>query len=154
MIEKDIKNSDLPDWKKKRISSKYGNNSFFQSNPTYDDLADIDERLRELENRVFKTARKQITNRSQQILLLNDLGLMDKINQLGISTKKKAYLLSVLLNASQDNIKDDLSNMYKPNYKHNNIENNEFLLKVYKEAGLKELIEKTDKQLDELNSKK
>jgi|GEM_PF-4747844 len=147
-------NHEIPEYKKKRAKSKYGAGLFFSNTPNYDDLADIHERLTELEHRVLKTARKQTTTRSQQILIFKDLGLMDKINELNISSKKKAYLLSVLLNASQDNIKDDLSNMNKSNYKHNNIENNEFLLKVYREAGLKELAEKTDIQLDKLRSKK
>lgn len=146
--------NDIPEYKKKLSKSPYGSNLFFSSTPTYFDLADIHERLTELEDRVLKTARKQTTTRSQQILMLKDLGLMEKINDLNISVKKKAYLLSILLNASADNIKDDLSNMYKPTYKHNNIENNEFLLKVYKEAGLKEQVEKTDTQLDKLRSKK
>ncbi len=148
------KNDEIPDYKKKRAKSKYGRGMFFSNTPNYDDLADIHERLTELEDRVLKTARKQTTTRSQQILMLKDLGLMDVINDLNLSVKKKAYLLSVLLNASADNIKDDLSNMYKPTYKHNNIENNEFLLKVYKEAGLKKLSETTDNQLDKLRSKK
>ncbi len=154
MAQEVEKTNDIPEYKQKRARSKYGSNIFFSQTPNYDDLADIHERLTELEDRVFKTARKQTTTRSQQILILKDLGIMNIINELNISVKKKAYLLSVLLNASADNIKDDLSNMYKPTYKHNNIENNEFLLKVYKEAGLKELAEKTDIQLDKLRSKK
>lgn len=148
------RNDEIPEYKKKRAKSKYGGGLFFSNTPNYDDLADIHERLSELENRVFKTARKEITTRSQQILMLIDLGLMDKINELNLSLKKKAYLLSVLLNANSDNVKDTLTNMYKTTNINQTIKNREYLLKVYKEAGLKELADNTDNQLDMLRSKK
>ena len=80
---------ELPAWKRKIIKSKYLGNSFFWKGPSQDDVADIDERLRELEERVFKTARKTDTTRSQQMLLMRDLGLLDKLNEFKISNKKR-----------------------------------------------------------------
>lgn len=144
----------LPDWKKKRVTSKYLKNRLFWNGLTADDVVDIDERLRDLEDRVFKTARKTDTTRGQQMLLLRDLGLLDKLNELPISNHKKALLLSVLLNASADNIEGDLSNINRKDFKQISIPNYEFLLKTYKTVGLKELAQKTDIVLDKLKSEK
>lgn len=144
----------FPEWKQKRLKSKYGNNPFVSPKPTYDDLADIDERLRDLEYKVFRTARKEITTRAQQMLLLRDLGLLEKLDELNLSGKKKAQLLSILLNASADNIREDLSHIHRKDYKQINAENYQFLFETYKAIGLKELAESTDQVLDKLKAKK
>lgn len=88
------------------------------------------------------------------MLLMRDLGLLDKLNEFKISNKKKAKLLSILLNASPDNIEGDLSSIHRKDYKHINVLNYEFLLKTYNTVGLKELAESTDITLDKLKSEK
>lgn len=146
--------NELPEWKKKLIKSKYGGESFLHGQPTFADLADIDQRLRELESRVFKYDKTKLTTRSQQMLLMKDLGFLDIIRNLNISQKKQANLLSVLLNASADNIKDDLTYMNQKDYTMYNKENLTLALKTYTDAGLKELAEKTTKSLDETHRSK
>jgi hypothetical protein len=116
-----------------------------------DAINDIDQRLELLENRLFKTERKSSTTRSQQMLLLLHLGVLDKLNEFNISNKKKAKLLSVLLNASQDNIEGDLSAIYKKDSYLRSSINYEVVSKTFKDAGIKELAEDTDKILDQLN---
>jgi hypothetical protein len=154
MSKKEDELHELPAWKKKIINSKYLGRQFFWNGLSQHDVADIDERLRELEERVFKTARKTDTTRSQQMLLMRDLGLLDKLNEFKLSNHKKAKLLSILLNASPDNIEGDLSSIHRKDYKHINVLNYEFLLKTYNTVGLKELSESTDITLDELKSEK
>jgi hypothetical protein len=68
----------------------------------------LTERVKILEEKVFKSKRKT-TTRAQQMLLLKHSGLLDIIQEWDITKKAKANFLSVLLNADPDNIEDDLS---------------------------------------------
>ncbi len=111
---------------------------------------ELNDRIMELENRVLKTERKTITHRAQQMLILHHLGILDKLNELDISGVKKAKLLSALLNASQDNIKDDLSAINKKDSYLKSTANYKVVNKIFKEAGLKKLTDQTDKILDDL----
>ena len=107
-------------------------------------------RVDDLEEKVFKTARKSTTTRSQQMLLLYELGILDKLNELNLSNKKKADLLSTLLNASADNIEKDLSEIYKKDSSLKTENNYKFLLATYKQTGLKKHAEIADIVLDEI----
>src|SRR5688572_26746440 len=60
----------------------------------------IEKRFIDIEDKVFKSKRKSDTTRAQQMLLLKHLGILEIINALKITVKKKAKLLSLLLNAS------------------------------------------------------
>jgi hypothetical protein len=113
-------------------------------------LTDIDQRLTELETRVFRTERKTLTTRAQQMLLLHHLGVLDQLNEFKISNKKKAKLLSVLLNASEANIEDDLSSINKKASYLKTSNNYGVITKAFKDAGLKDLYEQSDKILDQL----
>lgn len=115
-----------------------------------ENLSDIDDRLKELESRVLKTERKTITHRAQQMLILHHLGVLEKLNDLDISGIKKSKLLSALLNASQENIKDDLSAINKKESYLKNTANYKVVNKIFKDAGLKKLVDETDKILDNL----
>lgn len=113
-------------------------------------LKDIDTRLLELEKRVLKTARKDTTTKGQQLLLFKQLGLLEKLAELKLSGNKKAKLLSVLLNANKDNIEGDLNNLNKTKSSLRIVENYKFLVKTYKEVGLKILAEMADAELDKI----
>lgn len=132
---------------KYKVRSMSGRINEFMLNES---LSDIDDRLRELENRVLKTERKIITTRAQQMLILKHLGFLDALNSFNISSIKKAKLLSILLNASQDNIKDDLSAINKKVSYLKSTANYKVVNKAFKDSGIKNLEEESDKILDEL----
>ena len=117
-------------------------------------LLDIDDRLNELEKRVIKTDRKIQTPRAKQILLLHHLGFLEKLTELKLSGKKKAKLLSIILNASPDNIEGDLGQI---NLKHaliKNTENYSFLQKVFESVGLIDLAQESENEVNKLSKKK
>ena len=116
-------------------------------------IDDIDMRLNEIEAKVLRTSRKTTTNRAKQILLLHKLGLLQKIIELGLSSRKNAKLLSILLNASEDNIKGDLTNIYQKNSYFKTSENYSFLLDTFKELGLKDHAKEADIELDKIIKK-
>lgn len=114
-------------------------------------LQDLDERLSEIEMRVFKTERKNVTTRAQQMLLLKELGILEKLNEHKVSNKKISSLLSVLLNASQSNIEDDLSSINKAKSHLMKANNYKILANTFKDSGLKELQAQADIMFDKLS---
>jgi hypothetical protein len=135
--------------KKEQKQLKYPTGTFSVKQPLLDRaLKDIDERLSEIETRVFKTERKTLTTRAQQMLLLQHLGVLELLSGFNISNKKKAKLLSVLLNASEANIEDDLSAIHKKTSYLRSSNNYRVVTKTFKDAGLKQLFEQTDIILD------
>lgn len=69
-------------------------------------------------------------------MLLHHLGLLDKINELGLSNVKQARLLSVLLNASQENIRHDLSIVNEKESELMHEINYKFLVELFNELKL------------------
>ena len=143
---------ELPEWKRKNMNSKYKGNGLrsYSNSVLQSSFADIDERLRDLEHKVNPTAKKILSNRSQQMLILHHLGVLDKLNEFQISNKKKAKFLSILLNASSDNIEDDLSVILKPKSKLTTAANYKVVNAAFKQSGIKTLDEETDIILDKL----
>ena len=137
---------------KKIIASKYAPRGFanYTSKAMQDNFADIDERLKEIEHKVNPTAKKIKSNRSQQMLLLHHLGVLDLLNQFKISNKKQAILLSILLNASSDNIEADLSIIRNPKSKINTSDNYKIVSEAFKQSGIKILASKTETILHHL----
>ncbi len=114
----------------------------------------INERLNELEHKVFKQVKKAPTTRSQQMLLLHHLGMLDPILKLDLPLMKKAQLLSLLLNSSQDNIKKDLSIINKTVSSLKSKENFEFLHKLFEELGLEKKAKEIDLELNVIANRK
>ena len=137
---------------KKIIASKYAPRGFanYTSKAMQDNFADIDERLKEIEHKVNPTAKKIKSNRSQQMLLLHHLGVLDLLHQFKISNKKQAILLSILLNASSDNIEADLSIIQNPKSKLNTSDNYKIVNEAFKQSGIKTLAAKTETILHQL----
>jgi hypothetical protein len=75
---------------------------------------------------------------------------LDKLNEFNISNKKKAKLLSILLNASPDNIEGDLSILYNPKSKIRTSSNYKVLTGAFKQAGIKKLEDESRSILEEL----
>ncbi len=111
----------------------------------------IEERLTRLEEKVFKTARKDTTTVKQQILILHHLGILEKLNEFNITRDKKAKLLSVLLNGSFDNIRGYLTEINKKKSELKNEFNYDFLYKLFKDSGLKKQEHEVEKILEELS---
>lgn len=111
----------------------------------------INERLNELEHKVFNKGKKAPSTRAQQMLLLQQMGFFESTHFKNIaSTKKKAKLLSVLLNASADNLEGDLSGMNSKNSSLKTEKNYELLIKTFQDAGLKELEKDANIELDNI----
>lgn len=113
-------------------------------------LNDIDDRLTLIESRYLKTDKKTSTTRAQQILMLHHLGVLKKLDDYNISSKKKAKLLSILLNASSENIEDDLTVIHRKESKLIQKHNYEPIVKAFKEAGVKDIAQETDQILDNI----
>ena len=114
------------------------------------ELKDVKQKVNVLEEKVFKTARTTTTTKAQQLLILKHLGILEKITDLNISTKKQAKLLSILLNASPDNIEKDLSQINFNNSSLKSKSNYKFLVDAFNQTGLKELAKEADLILDEI----
>ena len=142
----------IPASTKKIIASKYAPRGFgnYTNKAIKDNFVDIDERLKDIEHKVNPTAKKIKSNRSQQMLLLHHLGVLDLLNQFKISNKKQAILLSILLNASSDNIEADLSIIRNPKSKINTSDNYKIVSEAFKQSGIKILASKTETILHHL----
>ena len=114
----------------------------------------IEKRLNDIEDKVFKTARKSETTRAQQMLLLKHLGMLDRIIDLPIKGFQKARLLSILLNASAENIEGDLSHIQNDNAPDLVTSRNyNFLLATFKEVDLSDKATEMDNILSKINKK-
>ena len=95
----------------------------------------IEKRFLDLEDKVYQKKQKNSANKIQKLLLLKHLGMLKIILDLKISLKSKAYLLSLIIDSSEDNIKKDLSLI---NYDEapgiNTVQNLEFLLNAFTTA--------------------
>src|SRR5215469_15226238 len=105
----------------------------------------LDERVKKLEEHVFKKVKRLTGTKSQKLLLFKDLGLLDKINELNLSQKKKAMLLSVLIDEDKDNIEDDLSQIFLKDSKLQNESNYKFLVKLYEDLGLEKFAKTSER---------
>ncbi|KAA9038450.1 hypothetical protein FW778_12860 [Ginsengibacter hankyongi] len=143
---------ELPEHIKKLVKSKYKSAGFgnYNKNQFNEIFADIDERLSDIEHKVNPTAKKILSTRAQQMLLLHHLGFLDKLGEFGISNKKKAKILSILLNASPDNIGKDLSMIYDPVSRIKTSGNYKVINAAFKQAGIKTLIDDTEIILEKL----
>ena len=146
---------DLPDWKSKLVNSKYPFGNLMKPNSMLlaTHLADIDKRLKDLEHKVNPTAKKILSTRSQQILMLHHLGVLDLLNQKNISKKKQAKFLSILLNASPDNIEGDLHGIHNPKSALKTRTNYKVISEAFKISGMKDIAEETDKILEKIPEK-
>ena len=116
-------------------------------------VSDLLERVKNLEDKVFKKSKKEQTTRAQQMLLFKHLGLLEIIEKLEVPKKSKAKLLSVLLNGNADNIEDDLTKIHHQDSEIRTKRNYEFIKKTFEEVGLKSLSDEADKILDNLHRK-
>jgi hypothetical protein len=116
-------------------------------------LEDIDERLNNIEKKVFKTSRVP-TTLAQQILILHKLGLLDKIKKMDMSNNQKAKLLSILLNGDIDNTEHYLSHSEDNDAVVHTATNYKFLTKLFKEVELSDLEKKADNELTKLLKEK
>jgi hypothetical protein len=116
-------------------------------------ILQLSERIKLLEEKVFKTSRKSDTTRAQQMLILKHLGILDLIESKKLTKKAKAKLLSTLLNASAENIEDDLTYINSPQSPIVTKKNYEFVISAFSEAGLKSEKQQAEKILDQIERK-
>ena len=96
------------------------------------DLLALSERIKELEDKVFKNKKKEAT-RAQKMLLLLHLGILDKIDDLNLLKKHKSKLIATLISSSDTNIEGDLSNIKRSDSELKTVQNYQFLIKLFKE---------------------
>ena len=113
-------------------------------------FVDIDKRLSDLEERVFANDKKVQTDLSQQMLLLLHLGIIDKFRELNISSRKIIKLLSLILNASEDNVKKTMTALELPVSKLKVKKNYKFLVDTFSSLKMTGQIEETEKILNEI----
>lgn len=111
----------------------------------------INQRFNDLEYKASKNGKKPDVSRGEKMLLLHHLGVLDRLEAKSKSKTKLAKVLSLLLNASPDNIEKDLSDRKNPQSYLKTKRNYEFLAQTFGEAGLKEEKEKVDKILEDIN---
>ena len=117
-------------------------------------LSDIDDRIEQLEKKVFMGERKINSTRAQQMLLLHKLGFLESLKKFGMGRTQKAKLLSMILNATPGNIAGDLSQIDLPYADIKTAENYQFIKKVFENAGLDDLANSTEIELNKLDLKK
>lgn len=114
-------------------------------------LWELEQKVKALEAKVYKN-KKITTTLAQQILLLKELGMLDAIITLDKSRTDKANILSLLLNASFDNVYDYIGEVEKPLSK-SEIKteyNYKALKKVFSQSNFEDLEHKIDRYLDKL----
>lgn len=94
------------------------------------------------ESKSNKRKSEKETTMKQQLLILHYLGIIDSMNL--SETTKKAKLLSVLLNRSEQNIRTELTYIDARKIEDSEmktIENLNAILPVFEEVGLNEIVE-------------
>jgi hypothetical protein len=114
-------------------------------------LHDIDERLKELEEKTFKTVKRLKATKAQRTLILKHLGLLDLIEQLDISKNNKALLLSVIIDADPD-VEKDMNNIAKKSPDILSKYNYEFLVKLFDQVGLEKQAGECEKLLTKIKT--
>ncbi len=112
------------------------------------------KRIEALEKKL-KTSKKQKSTLGQKMLILQFLGVLDKINGLKIKQGDKITLLSYLLDAHEKQIEPNFNgrgrNLDSPL---SNESNYKFLVKLFTEIKLPDEKEKAEMQLEKIKRKK
>ncbi len=109
----------------------------------------IEKRFLDLEEKIFRKKQKNSATKTQKLLLLKHLGILDNILALEIPLEKKYFLLSLIIDSSQDNIKKDVQSInYSNNPTFYTKENLNFLADVFTNAGLPNHLKEIKKSLN------
>jgi hypothetical protein len=110
----------------------------------------FEERLKAVEEKLFRNKKRKNTTRGQQMLLSIELGVIEKLKEFNLTKEEMASFLSKYLNADYDNIYDDLVHMDEPINGLTIKANYKFLINTYVAPGMKNLREKAQIKLDEI----
>lgn len=117
-------------------------------------LEDVNSRLNDLEHKAAKNGKKPDISRAEKSALLYELGIMEHLFGLGISQKKIASLLSLILNASPANIEKDLYSQHHEDATFKNEEVYKRVVSILAELELKEFSDKAHTTLAKIESLK
>lgn len=121
------------------------------TNPTTSLIyAELETRVRKLEEKVFKKLKRTSATKSQKVLLYKELGLLDKIDELNLSQNKKALLMSVLIEGDPDNIEEDLRTVRRSDSDLKSTYNYRFLREFYDDLGLNKHASNAQKILNKI----
>ncbi len=114
------------------------------------------DRLELLEQKVFKNKKTYPATAAQKMLILYHLGLLDKIlsTQNEISHAKQAKLLSLVISASDENIRHYLSFINLPESEIKTESNYEYLVQTFEEQGLNKIAQDCEEILKSIQNKK
>lgn len=132
--------------------TKFGDKAYlrFKQKDTEDRLTKLfEDRIQKIEEVVFKNG-KTPSSMAQQILLLNELGLLEVLKKLKLSDVKLAALLSVILNSNKDNIRKVLSKINMKDSDYKTSVNYAYLHTIYEAAKLTDLAAKADAEYTRL----
>lgn len=110
----------------------------------------FNDRITKIENAVFKHG-KTPSSMGQQLLMLNELGILDHLKQFKLSNVKLGRLLGSILNTSPENIRQELSNVNLKDSGLKTSTNYAYLQKVYEDSGLEDLFIKADLEYTRLS---
>jgi hypothetical protein len=115
----------------------------------------IEDRLREMEHKVFKRNRPT-ADLPQKLLLLHFLGMLKPLQgeTIEISAQKQAFLLSIILDADPENIRKTLPLLDFPDSKVQIEKNYQFLQNSFNAVGLSELAAEMENKLVAITTKK
>ena len=115
--------------------------------------ADIEKRLKELEEHTYRTKRSENTTIPQQLLILKDLNILPIFQKLGLNRRQQAKLLSVILNGNEDYVRKAYEGIYHKDSPHKTPQNYKFLYETYKTLKLEELTKVAEKEIIALRKK-
>jgi hypothetical protein len=113
-------------------------------------LIDIDDRISDLEEKVFKNPKKAELTRAQKDLLLIELGVIDFLHEKGYSQKSISKIISVLINADLYNIEKDLGKRFEKNSSLKSRNNYQTIKDFCKELKINEVDDLLDTILEKM----
>lgn len=105
-------------------------------------IGELERRVSEIENKVFPPSDKITATLSQKILMLEQLGLWNKILSLKLTNTAKSKVLSILLERTQSTIESELSNISPLKTTKNYTE----LAKMFEKMGLEDEAKKAENE--------
>lgn len=111
------------------------------------------QRIEVIEEKVFKKTKRIASTKAQRVLLLKELGLLEKVDELNLSQNHKALLLSVLLDADPENVEKDLAQIHKKDSRLQTEQNFQFLVTLFEKVGLGKHEKQAEKMLVKIRQK-
>ena len=111
-------------------------------------MIDIEDRLSNIEEKKYQKMKPLELNRSQKILVLKELGILDKILEEGLTVNMQAKLVSMLINNTEKNVKNAIQSARDDEKSIRTATNLKAIHKTFLLLGLKEKALKIENEID------